>query len=66
MPHPETKAGPTKDHVDNLSTWNATDNLATAFSSVTADASGRDELTVRRAAARGESPGDDLAAVTGT
>ena len=44
---PETKAGPTKDHVDNLSTRNATDNLATAFSSATADASDKDERTVR-------------------
>ena len=47
--HPETKAGPTKDHVDNLSTWNAKDNLATAFSSATADALDKDERTVRRA-----------------
>jgi hypothetical protein len=45
------------------------DNLATRserFTSATADATGRDERTVRRAAARGEALGDDLGAVTGT
>jgi ParB family transcriptional regulator, chromosome partitioning protein len=36
------------------------------FASATADATGKDERTVRRAAARGEALGDDLGAVTGT
>jgi hypothetical protein len=45
------------------------DSLATPadrFTSATADATGKDERTVRRAAARGEALGDDLGAVTGT
>lgn len=36
------------------------------FASATADATGKDERTVRRAVARGEALGDDLGAVTGT
>ncbi len=43
-----------------------TDNLSATFASATADAGGKDERTIRRAAARGEVLGDDLAAVTGT
>ncbi|HEY8125277.1 MAG TPA: hypothetical protein VIF88_07640, partial [Methylocystis sp.] len=39
---------------------------ADRFTSATADATGKDERTVRRAAARGEALGDDLGAVTGT
>jgi hypothetical protein len=41
------------------------DNLATPadrFTSATADATGKDERTIRRAAARGEALGDDLGA----
>ena len=44
-----------------------TDNLSiTNFASATADATGKDERTIRRAAARGEAIRDDLGAVTGT
>jgi hypothetical protein len=79
--HPETKVGvaganarwttPRDDPyanriTDSRARKNATDNLATAFSSATADATGKDERTIRRAAARGEALGDDLGAVTGT
>ncbi len=44
----------------------ATDNLSAAFATATAEATGRDERTIRRAAARGEALGADLDAVTGT
>jgi len=54
--HPETKAEA------NASTGRKTsDNLS--FVSATAQTVGKDERTVRRAAARGEALGDDLAAV---
>ena len=36
------------------------------FTAATADATGKDERTIRRAAARGEALGDDLGAVTET
>ena len=48
--------------VDNLSAC----SRAERFTAATAEATGKDERTVRRAAARGEAPGDDLAAVAGT
>jgi hypothetical protein len=40
--------------------------LSAAFATATADATGKDERSIRRAAARGEALGDDLAGVTGT
>ncbi len=60
--HPETKHGGDRksDQVDNLAT------RSERFTSATADATGKDERTIRRAAARGEALGDDLGAVTGT
>lgn len=36
------------------------------FTSATAAATGKDESTIRRAAARGKALGDDLAAIAGT
>jgi len=40
--------------------------LSVAFVTATADATGKDERTIRRAAARGEALGDDLDQVAGT
>ena len=60
--HPETKHGANQ-HTRGV------DNLATPsdrFTAATADATGKDERTIRRAAARGEALGDDLGAVTET
>jgi ParB family chromosome partitioning protein len=53
--HPETKHGANQHTrgVDNLAT------PADRFTSVTADATGKDERTIRRAAARGEAVGDE-------
>ncbi len=60
--HPETKHGGDRksDQVDNLAT------RSERFTAATSDATGKDERTVRRAAARGEALGDDLEAVAGT
>jgi len=65
--HPETKptyaGGAFKGNQHSA----VTDNLSiTNFASATADATGKDERTIRRAAARGEAIRDDLGAVTGT
>lgn len=43
-----------------------TDNLSATFTSETSKATGKDERTIRRAAARGAALGEDLAAITGT
>ncbi len=65
--HPETKAGVAGAHAANKAMGrDATDNLSAAFATATADATGKDERSIRRAAARGEALGDDLAGVTGT
>jgi hypothetical protein len=65
--HPETKATYAGGSFKGNQHGAVTDNLsATNFASATADATGKDERTVRRAAARGEALGDDLGAVTGT
>jgi len=58
--HPETKAA----SAGANARWNANDKLS--FASSTADAIGKDNRSIERAAARGEVLGDDLAAVTGT
>jgi hypothetical protein len=57
--HPETKHGG-----DRKSDQVA--NLATRFTASTAEATGKPERSIQRAAARGEALGDDLGAVTGT
>jgi ParB family transcriptional regulator, chromosome partitioning protein len=65
--HPETKAGVAQSIGMNKAIGrDVTDNLSATFASATADARGKDERTIRRAAARGEALGDDLGAVTGT
>ena len=59
--YPETKAGT----AGGLSRQgSATDNLS--FAAATSDATGKDERTVRRAAARGKDLGDDLDDIAGT
>ena len=60
--HPETKHGGDRksDQVDNLST------RSERFTAETSKATGKDERTIRRAAARGAALGEDLAAITGT
>jgi hypothetical protein len=60
--HPETKHGGDRksDQVDKLST------RSDRFTAATAEATGRDERTIRRAAARGEALGNDLADIAGT
>ena len=53
--HPETKAGTAGARASNAAQCNATDNLSTAsYAKATADATGRDERSVRRDAERGE------------
>jgi hypothetical protein len=65
--HPETKATYAGGVFKGNQHSAVTDNLSiTNFASATADATGKDERTIRRAAARGEALGDDLGAVTGT
>ena len=56
--HPETKHGGDRksDQVDNLAT------RSERFTAATSQATGKDERTIRRAAARGEKLGDDLKA----
>lgn len=60
--HPETKHGAIGNgRVDNLATLKAE-----RFTAATSQATGKDERTIRRAAARGEALGDDLDAIAGT
>ncbi|CAN2533045.1 hypothetical+protein [Methylocapsa aurea] len=60
--HPETKHGGDRksDQVDNLST------RSERFTAATSEATGKDERTIRRAAARGEALGADLKSIAGT
>ena len=65
--HPETKATYAGGSFKGNQHGAVTDNLSAAnFANATAHATGKDERTIRRAAARGEALGDDLGAVTGT
>jgi hypothetical protein len=60
--HPETKHGAAGANAR----WNATENSAVAFTSATAEATGKSERAVRMAAARGAKLGSDLKAIAGT
>ena len=65
--HPETKAGVAGAHASNRAQGrDAADNLSVAFTSATSQATGKDERTIRRAAARGAALGDDLEKIAGT
>jgi hypothetical protein len=60
--HPETKHGGNAGGPSGKFAHTETER----FTAATAAAVGKDESTIRRAAARGEARGDDLGAVTGT